>query len=55
MTIQKENRLSLLQWLVAALAALLTITVCILPMKALPLWNGQIPGHRNQYEQRQMK
>lgn len=50
MTIQKENRLSLLQWLGAALAALLTITVCVLPMDALPLWNGQIPGHRNQYE-----
>ena len=50
MTIQKENRLSLLQRLGAVLAALITIALCILPMDALPLWNGEIPGHRNQYE-----
>lgn len=32
------------------LAVLLTITACILPMDNLSLWNGEIPGHRNQYE-----
>ena len=30
--------------------ALLTILVCVLPMDLFPLWNGEIPGHRNQYE-----
>lgn len=32
------------------LVALLTVAVCILPMDALPIWNGEVPGHRNQYE-----
>ncbi len=32
------------------LVALVTIAACVLPMDALPLWNGEIPGHRNQYE-----
>lgn len=32
------------------LVAVLTISACIIPMSALPLWNGEIPGHRNQYE-----
>ncbi len=32
------------------LAALLTVLACILPMSQLPLWNGEKPGHRNQYE-----
>lgn len=32
------------------LVALLTISICILPMDKFPLWNGEIPGHRNQYE-----
>lgn len=27
-----------------------TIAVCILPMSLSPYWNGEIPGHRNQYE-----
>jgi hypothetical protein len=30
--------------------ALLTTLVCILPMDLFPIWNGEIPGHRNQYE-----
>lgn len=34
----------------AVLTALLTIAVCVLPMSALPIWNGEIPEHRNQYE-----
>ena len=32
------------------LVALLTVAVCVLPMDALPIWNGEVPGHRNQYE-----
>ncbi len=32
------------------LAAAITSAVCILPMGALPIWNGEEPGHRNQYE-----
>ena len=43
-------RFRLVQQLSAVLIALLTIAVCILPMDALPIWNGEIPGHRNQYE-----
>lgn len=32
------------------LVAFLTICLCILPMDNFSLWNGEIPGHRNQYE-----
>ena len=32
------------------LVVLLTVAVCILPMGELPLWNGEYPAHRNQYE-----
>ncbi len=35
---------------ISAAVALITIAVCIIPMNKLPLWNGEIPGHRNQYE-----
>lgn len=40
----------LLKRLIAVLVALITALVCILPMGLFPLWNGEIPGHRNQYE-----
>lgn len=36
--------------LITLLVVVVTIAVCVLPMDALPLWNGEIPGHRNQYE-----
>ena len=36
--------------MIAFVVALITITICVLPMDDLPLWNGEIPGHRNQYE-----
>lgn len=36
--------------LLTALVALVTVAICILPMDQFPLWNGEIPGHRNQYE-----
>lgn len=32
------------------LVALVTIAACTLPMDMLPLWNGEVPEHRNQYE-----
>ena len=32
------------------LVAAITIAACVLPMDKLPLWNGEEPGHRNQYE-----
>ena len=32
------------------LVALITIAACVLPMDKLPIWNGEIPEHRNQYE-----
>lgn len=32
------------------LAALITIVACVSPMDRLSLWNGEEPGHRNQYE-----
>lgn len=50
MKLQNQASLTLLQRLGAVLLVLVTIAVCILPMDALPLWNGEIPGHRNQYE-----
>lgn len=35
---------------VAALVAILVAAACISPMGDLSLWNGEDPGHRNQYE-----
>ncbi|MBO5322681.1 MAG: hypothetical protein J6A88_01080 [Oscillospiraceae bacterium] len=36
--------------LATILVIVLTISICILPMNDFDLWNGQNPGHRNQYE-----
>ena len=36
--------------LATVLVLVLTIAVCILPMNDFALWNGENPGHRNQYE-----
>ena len=33
-----------------AIIAMITVYAVVLPMDMLPLWNGEIPGHRNQYE-----
>lgn len=41
---------SLSKTLCTVLVALATIAACVLPMDQLPLWNGEQPGHRNQYE-----
>jgi hypothetical protein len=35
---------------VIMLVVTLTVAACILPMNQFSLWNGEIPGHRNQYE-----
>lgn len=32
------------------LAIVLTIAICIMPMNDFPIWNGEDPDHRNQYE-----
>ncbi len=36
--------------MIATAVAIITIFLCVLPMDLFPLWNGEIPGHRNQYE-----
>lgn len=36
--------------IITLLVAIITTLSCILPMGAFPIWNGEIPGHRNQYE-----
>lgn len=35
------------------ISAVLVITIlfCTIPMNLSPIWNGEIPGHRNQYEE----
>ena len=38
------------QRMLTLLVALVTIAACVLPMDMLPLWNGEKPAHRNQYE-----
>lgn len=38
-------------WKSATLAVMAAvILLCVLPMGLVPVWNGEIPGHRNQYE-----
>ncbi len=44
----KESRL--VEKLLILFVALVTAAMCVLPMDGLPIWNGEIPGHRNQYE-----
>lgn len=44
------RRVETIKKIIAFVAALITIIICVLPMDDLPLWNGEIPGHRNQYE-----
>lgn len=34
----------------AAIVLIITILICTLPMSIPPAWNGEWPGHRNQYE-----
>ena len=44
------SRRGVLQGILTALVALLTVVALLLPMGEFPLWNGENPGHRNQYE-----
>ena len=44
------SRRGVLQSILTALVALLTVVALLLPMGEFPLWNGEDPGHRNQYE-----
>ncbi len=44
------DRTTLQKNICTTIIALLTIAICILPMGDLPIWNGEIPDHRNQYE-----
>lgn len=41
---------TLLQRLCILLTVAITLLVCLPPMGQLPIWNGEQPGHRNQYE-----
>lgn len=36
--------------LASIIACLLTVLICVLPMGLSPVWNGENPQHRNQYE-----
>ena len=47
LTLENKN---LSKTVCSVLVAAATIAVCVLPMDQLPLWNGEDPGHRNQYE-----
>ena len=38
------------EFLMAILVIVATVLLCTLPMSLSPTWNGEIPGHRNQYE-----
>lgn len=38
------------KFFLSAAVAFITILFCILPMDNLPIWNGEIPRQRNQYE-----
>lgn len=44
------DRVRLFRVLITLLVLAATICICVLPMDQLPIWNGQIPDHRNQYE-----
>jgi len=32
------------------IVAFMVLTLCLMPMGWAPLWNGEVPGHRDQYE-----
>ncbi len=37
--------------IIISVVLVITILLCTIPMNLSPIWNGEIPGHRNQYEQ----
>lgn len=44
------ERIGLYKKIVIVLVVLLVIATCVAPMDWLPIWNGEFPSHRNQYE-----
>lgn len=46
-TVENTNRY---KTVCSVLIAVITVAACVLPMDKLPIWNGEIPEHRNQYE-----
>ena len=38
------------KFIICVLVLVVTVLMCIVPMGHLSLWNGEQPGHRNQYE-----
>lgn len=45
-----SQKTSVYKMILSILMCAVTVAVCILPMGKLPLWNGEQPDHRNQYE-----
>ena len=45
-----DKRIEIAQTVSAVIVALITIAICILPMGINPIWNGEFPDHRDQYE-----
>lgn len=41
---------ALISKIICIISCAATILFCIIPMNLVPLWNGEIPDHRNQYE-----
>ena len=44
------SEVSLRHTLLTLAAEILLILTCILPMSLSPIWNGEVPDHRNEYE-----
>ena len=44
------ERVTALKGAVIAAVCAAVVTACLVPMGELPIWNGQQPAHRNQYE-----
>ena len=44
------ERMTGLKWAVIVVVCAAVVISCVIPMGYLPIWNGQQPDHRNQYE-----
>lgn len=49
-TVETADRGNRFTVVIAALVIAGTVLLCTLPMSLSPVWNGEEPGHRNQYE-----
>lgn len=45
-----DTKAELIKKIITLIVALITVLICIFPMKLFPIWNGEIPEHRDQYE-----